>query len=126
MSKDERKINPQTREFINLEEFKIPHGEALVNAILDLKKEKNIAILVDDFKSDEVKNIADVKGNYLQLALNSKELNAEKLLVCSGAFTRNLVKNLHPNKKVIYPNLENSLEEIFLALKYELPETILG
>ena len=65
---DKAKANLPVRGFLKIDDFKIPQGEDLVKAILDLKKEKNAVILAHYYQPAAIQDIADYLGDSLQLA----------------------------------------------------------
>lgn len=120
-NKNTGESNPIERKFIDIEHFKTPQGEALVKAILNLKSEKKAVIVIDESLKSELNRIADrVLVNLTDLHDISRE--AEIIMVCGIPLARTLVKTVNPKKKVLYPKNKVSLEEIYWALEYELPE----
>ena len=92
--------------FLKFKDLAIPQGEALVQAILDLKKEKNAIILAHYYQTADIQDIADFLGDSLQLAREAKKTDADMIVFCGVHFMAEAAKILNPTKKVVLPDLQ--------------------
>lgn len=101
--------SPVVRKFLNVEEFKIPQGEGLHSAISSLKKDKRVVEITEIPLTRERIFATDVK-------------DAAIVLVSNSSLIQMIIKALYPKKKILPIENPLDMEEIYLALKYELPE----
>jgi quinolinate synthase len=88
----------------------IPDGEIREKAhwaheIEILKKEKNALILGHNYMEPALyHSVCDIRGDSLELARASAQIQAERLVFCGVAFMAETAKLLNPNKKVLIPS----------------------
>lgn len=86
-------------------EAPIEPGTDIAQAIIQLKKEKNAAILAHYYTVGEIQDLADFVGDSLALARIAETLEADIIVMCGVHFMGETVKILCPDKKVLVPDL---------------------
>ncbi len=79
---------------------------ALQEQILQLKREKNIAVLAHSYQTADILEIADITGDSFRLSVVATELEQSKVIVCGVRFMADTVKMLSPEKTVLLPVAE--------------------
>ena len=74
--------------------------QSIRNEILQLKKEKDVAILAHYYVDGEVQEIADYVGDSYYLAKKATMIAQENILFCGVTFMGESAKILNPQKKV--------------------------
>lgn len=74
------------------------------DAILKIKKEKNICILAHAYQSQDIWEVADYIGDSFGLSQKAAQAQADTILMCGVRFMAETVKILSPQKKVILSN----------------------
>ena len=77
----------------------------LIEAIKQLKKEKNALILAHYYQQGEIQDIADYVGDSLALAQWAAKTEAPIIVMCGVQFMGETAKVLCPDKKVLVPDM---------------------
>ncbi|MBQ9674243.1 MAG: quinolinate synthase NadA [Ruminococcus sp.] len=72
--------------------------------IKKLKEEKDFCILAHSYMAQEIKEIADFKGDSYALAVKSKDVPQKNVIMCGVRFMAETVKILAPEKNVYLAN----------------------
>ncbi len=81
-------------------------GQALVDDISRLRKEKNAVILAHYYQTGDIQDIADYVGDSLGLAQKGAETSAKIIVLAGVVFMAETAKILNPEKKVLSPDLQ--------------------
>lgn len=82
----------------------VENKKQLVDAIMQLKQDKNAVILAHYYQRDEIQEIADFTGDSLALAQIASKTTADIIVSCGVDFMAETAKILSPGKKVIVPD----------------------
>ncbi|MFN3505082.1 MAG: quinolinate synthase NadA [Caldimicrobium sp.] len=77
--------------------------EKLIERILELKEKRKAIILAHNYQPPEIQDIADLRGDSLELSLKASKTDAEVIVFCGVFFMAETAKIVSPKKKVLIP-----------------------
>lgn len=83
----------------------IKEDEELVAEIKELKKKRNAIILAHNYQLAEVQDIADFRGDSLELSRIAAKTDAKVIVFCGVYFMAETASILSPDKLVIMPDI---------------------
>lgn len=93
----------------------------MINEIKKLKKEKNAIILAHNYQPKEIQEIADFRGDSLELCIKASEITDKDLIIfCGVDFMAETAYILNQDKKIIIPDLEADCEMANMLSENEL------
>jgi len=80
-------------------------NEELKQKIRALKEKLSVTVVAHFYQRDEVFEMGDITGDSLELAIRTRDNDAEFVVFCGVGFMGQSVKVLSPNKRVVMPKV---------------------
>ena len=80
-------------------------NEELKEKIQELKEKLNVTVVAHFYQKDEVFEMGDITGDSLELAIRTRDDDADFVLFCGVGFMGQSVKVLSPHKRVVMPKI---------------------
>jgi len=92
----------------------------LKQKIDELKAKLSVTIVAHFYQRDEVFEVGDITGDSLELAIKTRDDDAEFVLFCGVGFMGQSVKVLSPHKRVVMPKIaECSMASMISGMQYD-------
>jgi len=85
---------------------KLPQGQALVDAIVRLKKERNAVLLAHFYQESAIQDLADFVGDSLDLSRKAAAAKADVICFAGVKFMAETAKILSPQCRVVVPDMD--------------------
>jgi len=78
-------------------------NKELINEIKRLKQERNALILAHNYQAVEIQDLADYRGDSLQLSVLASQVNAPLIVFCGVRFMAETAAILNPQSRILLP-----------------------
>ena len=78
-------------------------NDKIVEAINQLRREKNATILAHTYQAPEIQDLADFTGDSLQLSVQARETDSQLIVFCGVRFMAETAAMLNPKSRVLLP-----------------------
>lgn len=80
--------------------------QEIIKQIKELKEKKNALILAHNYQAIEIQEVADYRGDSLQLAMLSRDLKSPMIAFCGVKFMAETAAILNPKSRMLLPVLD--------------------
>lgn len=81
-------------------------NKELISKILELKNQSGSLILAHNYQNVEIQDIADFRGDSLQLSIKAAEAQASTIVFCGVHFMAETAAILNPGAKILLPAID--------------------